>query len=126
MAEKRDANGVYVEVTEEEKKQEEEEERKGSDRETLPEVLNRIAHAILFPEPSNSGSLLRRIKTSVAENAPLLPEASRNSARDVLLWTRRGSPFRAILVISVSAFKTKIKFKIELFHFVDSDSVMGT
>lgn len=75
--------------------------RKGRVKESLPEIFNRIASAILFPEPGDNGSLLRRIKVSVADNAPLLPEASRNSATDVILWTRRGSPFRALFVISV-------------------------
>ncbi|RDX86802.1 hypothetical protein CR513_31814, partial [Mucuna pruriens] len=94
------ANGVYVEEEEEEEvvklKQ-----KNGRVKETLPEVLNRIASAILFPEPGDSGSILQRIKVSVADNAPLLPEASTNFARDVLLWTRRGTRFRALFVISV-------------------------
>ncbi|KAL1327392.1 hypothetical protein HN51_037452 [Arachis hypogaea] len=100
------ANGVYVEVTGEEESNNNKRERKGSESEsessiTLYQVLNRLAYAILFPEPSTSASLLKRIKISIAENAPLLPEASRKSARDLLLWTRQGSPFRAILVITV-------------------------
>ncbi|XP_027336260.1 uncharacterized protein LOC113850093 isoform X2 [Abrus precatorius] len=98
-AEKSNANGVYVE--EEEEEEEKLKQNKGTVKETLPEVLNRIASSILFPEPADAGSLLRRIKVSVADNAPLIPEASRNSASNVLLWTRRGSPFRALLVISV-------------------------
>ncbi|XP_045787016.1 uncharacterized protein LOC123882242 [Trifolium pratense] len=68
---------------------------------TLPQVLNRLVSAILFPEPANDNSLLHRIKISVADNTPLLPEASKNSANDVIIWTRRGSPLRALLVISV-------------------------
>ncbi|TKY47371.1 hypothetical protein E2542_SST29431 [Spatholobus suberectus] len=99
MAEKANGSGVYVE--EEDEEEVKLKQRKGRVKETLPEVLNRIASAILFPEPSEDGSLLRRIKVSVADNAPLLPEASRNSARDVILWTRRGTPFRALFVISV-------------------------
>ncbi|XP_061340348.1 uncharacterized protein LOC133286862 [Gastrolobium bilobum] len=95
MAEKVNGNGVEEEML---KKH-----TKGTETETLPEVVNRMASAILFPEPVNSGSLLRRIKASVADNAPLLPEASRNSAHHVLLWTRQGSPLRALLVISVGS-----------------------
>ncbi|KAL2333195.1 hypothetical protein Fmac_014408 [Flemingia macrophylla] len=98
MEEKANGNGVYAEEEEEELKSKH---RKGTLSETLPEVLNRIASAILFPEPADAGSLLRRIKVSVSDNAPLFPEASRNSANDVLLWTRRGTPFRALFVISV-------------------------
>ncbi|KAK7305661.1 hypothetical protein VNO77_43569 [Canavalia gladiata] len=94
------ANGVYVKE-EEEENEEKLKQSKRREKETLPDVLNRIASAILFPEPVDAGSLLRRIKVSVADNAPLLPEASRNTAKDVLLWTRRGTPFRALFVISV-------------------------
>jgi hypothetical protein len=68
---------------------------------TLPEVLNRLVSAILFPEPADDNSLLHRIKNSIADNVPLLPEASKNSANDVITWTRRGSSLRALLVISV-------------------------
>lgn len=100
MAENSNGNGVYVDDEEEEEEMKLKQ-KKQRVKETLPEVLNRIASAILFPEPADAGSLLRRIKVSVADNATLLPEASRNSARDVLIWTRRGTPFRALFVISV-------------------------
>ncbi|KAI4307688.1 hypothetical protein L6164_030848 [Bauhinia variegata] len=97
-------SGVYVEVTGEE----DGDYRKSNDRhwrgrETLYQVLNRLIAAILFPAPGESGPLLHRIKIAVSENVPLIPEASRNTGRDVLLWTRRGSPLRALLVISVGA-----------------------
>ncbi|EXB86780.1 hypothetical protein L484_007805 [Morus notabilis] len=74
------------------------------DDETLNGVVHRLISEILFPDASGDTAgapLLQRIKTSVAENGPLLPEASRNTASNVLLWTRRGSPLRALLVISV-------------------------
>ncbi|KAL2955689.1 hypothetical protein AAZX31_18G043100 [Glycine max] len=100
MAENSNGNGVYVDE-EEEEEEIKLKQKKQRLKETLPEVLNRIASAILFQEPADAGSLLRRIKVSVADNATLLPEASRNSARDVLIWTRRGTPFRALFVISV-------------------------
>ncbi|XP_020226416.1 uncharacterized protein LOC109807786 [Cajanus cajan] len=99
MAEKANGNSVYADEQDEEELKSNQ--RKGRVKETLPEVLNRIASAILFPEPAYAGSILRRIKVSVSDNAPLLPDASRNSARDVILWTRRGTPFRALFVISV-------------------------
>ncbi|MED6143278.1 hypothetical protein PIB30_004781 [Stylosanthes scabra] len=97
------ANGVYVEVTgEEEQYNYNKRGRKGNQSSmTLYQVLSRLAYAILFPEPSTSDSLLKRIKISLAQNVPLLPEASRKSAHDLLLWTRQGSPFRAIFVITV-------------------------
>ncbi|XP_068474001.1 uncharacterized protein [Phaseolus vulgaris] len=109
MAESSKANGngndIYVKEEKEEEEEEEEEEvklkqKKRTVNDSLPEVLNRIASAILFPEPGDDGSVIHRIKVSVTENAPLLPEASRNSARDVLLWSRGGTPLRALFVIS--------------------------
>ena len=74
--------------------------------ETLYGVLHRLISMIIFPDASSSAStpLLQRIKVSVSENGPLLGEATRNTSRTVLLWTRRGSPLRALLVISVRVF----------------------
>ncbi|KAL6228497.1 hypothetical protein ACLB2K_002446 [Fragaria x ananassa] len=69
---------------------------------TLFAVVNRLFGSILFPDPNNSAApLFHRIKTSIAQNGPLFPEASRNTGRSVLAWTRQGSPLRALLVISV-------------------------
>ncbi|XP_057431583.1 uncharacterized protein LOC130724383 [Lotus japonicus] len=111
MAESTDSNGVYVDHEQQEDQQKppppplQQRRRKHGlvTTETLPEVLNRLVTDILFPGPADDASLLRRIKASVAGNAPLLPEASRNSASHVIVWTRRGSPLRALLVISVGA-----------------------
>jgi hypothetical protein len=104
--------GVFVEVTEGD-----ETERLNGDRrdkgihrgrkeeeESLYGVFRRLISDIFFPDGEQRGraSLLHRIKASVAENGPLLREASGNTGRKVLLWTRRGSPLRALLVISVS------------------------
>ncbi|CAN6570064.1 unnamed protein product [Malus baccata var. baccata] len=72
--------------------------------ETLYGVFHRLIIEIFFPGSTSAGAaapLFHRIKTSLAKNVPLLREASRNSGRNVLLWTRRGSPLRALLVISV-------------------------
>ncbi|XVE72000.1 hypothetical protein DITRI_Ditri11bG0003200 [Diplodiscus trichospermus] len=71
--------------------------------ETLYGVLHRLISMIIFPDASTSAStpLLQRIRISVSENGPRLGEASRNTKRTVLLWTSRGSPLRALLVISV-------------------------
>ncbi|THU57805.1 hypothetical protein C4D60_Mb03t07420 [Musa balbisiana] len=46
-------------------------------------------------------SLPQRLRSSAAKAAPRLREASRISVRDLLLWTRRGGPLRALFVISV-------------------------
>ena len=77
----------------------------GGAEETLYSVFHRFLSAILFPDHgTDPAPLLHRIKTSVAHNVPLLREAAGNTARNVLIWTRRGSPLRALLVISVSLF----------------------
>ncbi|CAI9767050.1 unnamed protein product [Fraxinus pennsylvanica] len=71
---------------------------------TLYIVFNNLINAIFFRRPNSSyasAPLLHRIKGSVSENIPLLPDASRNTGRHVLSWARRGSPFRLLLVISV-------------------------
>ncbi|XP_075651139.1 uncharacterized protein LOC142621688 isoform X2 [Castanea sativa] len=74
----------------------------GGEEETLYSVFHRFISAILFPDHSTDPApLLHRIKTSVAHNAPRLREASGNTARNVYIWTRRGSHLRALLVISV-------------------------
>lgn len=81
--------------------------RAHKDETTLYVILRRLISSIFFPDNTTSAAstpLLHRIKASFAENAPLLPEASRNTATNVLQWTRRGSPLRALLVISVSTF----------------------
>lgn len=71
--------------------------------ETLHGVLHRLISMIIFPD-TLSTPLLQRIKISVSENAPRLGDASRNTTQSLLDWTRRGSPLRALLVISVSPF----------------------
>lgn len=74
------------------------------DDETLYGVIHRMITMILFPDPNSrvaSFSLLQRIKISLSENGSHLRDASRNTGRNVLLWTRRGSPIRALFVISV-------------------------
>ena len=72
---------------------------------TLYGVLRRVVAEIFFPDPGSgfgSGPLLRRIKGFLAENIPLLRDALKNTSRDLLLWTRRGTRLRALLVVSVS------------------------
>ncbi|XP_039145454.1 uncharacterized protein LOC120282681 [Dioscorea cayenensis subsp. rotundata] len=73
------------------------------DRETLYTLLRRFVSGVTSPDAAASPPppLFRRIRTSFLETAPKLPDASRNSAHDLLIWTRRGSPLRSLLVISV-------------------------
>ncbi|KAG6516045.1 uncharacterized protein LOC121971531 [Zingiber officinale] len=66
--------------------------------ETLYSVLRDFFAGVVSPPPP---ALLQRIKSSASESAPRLQEASRNSARNLCLWTRRGGPLRALFVISV-------------------------
>ncbi|KAF3444270.1 hypothetical protein FNV43_RR13960 [Rhamnella rubrinervis] len=98
MAEKPNG-GVYVEVAENDGASS----KPNRSDETLFCVLCRLISSIIAPDPSTLGDtrFLQRIKNSLAENVPLLRQASRNTARNVFLWTRRGSPLRALLVISV-------------------------
>ncbi|XP_042500416.1 uncharacterized protein LOC122078483 [Macadamia integrifolia] len=70
------------------------------EEETLYGVLRRF-FAVIFFTDRNSSSLLERTKASVSQNAPLLREGFKNTSRDLLLWSRRGSPLRALLVVSV-------------------------
>ncbi|XP_077230466.1 uncharacterized protein LOC143863626 [Tasmannia lanceolata] len=81
------------------------ENEKENEEETLYGVLYRLFSTIFFPDPNIDPPppprLMQRIKFSFHENGHSLREASRNSTRNLLLWTRRGSPFRALLVISV-------------------------
>ncbi|MBA0548215.1 hypothetical protein Golax_016151 [Gossypium laxum] len=71
----------------------------------LHEALRRLISTIIYPDGSSSSPapLLQRIKISVSENGPRLGEASRNTGRTVIRWTRSGSPLRALLVISVGS-----------------------
>lgn len=83
--------GVYVEA---------------GDKITLHGVLYALIATVLFPahtSPAAGESLLRRVKISFSHYVPLIPQASRNSGGHLIHWTRRGSPLRALLVISVSA-----------------------
>ncbi|XP_006659414.1 uncharacterized protein LOC102710043 [Oryza brachyantha] len=68
------------------------------EEDTLPGVLRSFVEGVCG---GGGEPLLRRIRAASCEAAPRLREASRNSARDLVEWTRRGSGLRAILVISV-------------------------
>ncbi|KAM7280629.1 hypothetical protein ACFE04_007763 [Oxalis oulophora] len=66
---------------------------------TLYAVIRRMLTEIFFPDSPKP--FLQRIKTSVGDHAPALRKASKTTANDILIWTRRGSAFRALFVISV-------------------------
>nr|GMC59742.1 Voltage-dependent L-type calcium channel subunit alpha-1F [Ipomoea batatas]GMC67599.1 Voltage-dependent L-type calcium channel subunit alpha-1F [Ipomoea batatas] len=68
---------------------------------TLSAALTRLISAVLFPGPDTPGTFQHRVKVALSEYAPLLCEASQNTARNIYAWTRRGSPFRALLLLSV-------------------------
>ncbi|KAK6912330.1 hypothetical protein RJ641_021931, partial [Dillenia turbinata] len=71
---------------------------------TLYALLRRFLESVFYPRPNSTYAsipLLRRLKQSALENAPLLREASANSGFILLRWTRRGSLLRALLVVSV-------------------------
>ncbi|XP_066352745.1 uncharacterized protein [Miscanthus floridulus] len=70
----------------------------GEEEDTLAGVLRSFVDGVWYPDDE---PLLRRLRAASFEAAPRLRGASRNSARDLLEWTRRGSGLRAILVISV-------------------------
>jgi hypothetical protein len=74
-----------------------------SGEDTLPGVLRSFVDGVWSPG-ADGDPLLRRLRTASCESAPRLREASKNSARDLLAWTKQGSGLRAILVISVSLF----------------------
>ncbi|KAJ8526272.1 hypothetical protein K7X08_028749 [Anisodus acutangulus] len=66
---------------------------------TLFDILNNFVSAIF--SNNNNGPLIERIKGSFNENVPLVHQASKNTAHNVYSWTRKGSPLRALLVVSV-------------------------
>ncbi|RRT80059.1 hypothetical protein B296_00012427 [Ensete ventricosum] len=70
---------------------------------TFYSVIRDFLAGIVLPPPEASPppAFLQRLKFSYSKASPCLREASRNSARDLLLWTRRGGSPRALLVIAV-------------------------
>ncbi|XP_050226334.1 uncharacterized protein LOC126676218 [Mercurialis annua] len=77
-------------------------EKTSTEEKTLYSVLHRMIAMILAPDDSSASTpVMQRIKTSLSENVPRLKDASRNTGREIMLWTRRGSSLRALLVIAV-------------------------
>ncbi|KFK25873.1 hypothetical protein AALP_AA8G173400 [Arabis alpina] len=73
------------------------------DLKSLYSLLCITIGSILFPDSKtgDASSLIQRIRNSVAENGPKLREASGRTGHEILLWTRKGSSLRALLVITV-------------------------
>lgn len=95
MAESESTNGVNVIRVDGAGKEEEEEEI------TLIGALSRLLAAI-FVAGDPSSTLLRRARTAIGDGAASVRIGCRNSSRELLRWTRRGSPLRPLLVVSVS------------------------
>ncbi|KAJ0243644.1 hypothetical protein HA466_0196710 [Hirschfeldia incana] len=70
------------------------------EEESLYSLVCIMIGSILF-QTGSSSPLLQRIRNTVSENGPKLREASRNTSREILQWTRQGSPLRALLVITI-------------------------
>ncbi|XP_016437606.1 uncharacterized protein LOC107763626 [Nicotiana tabacum] len=68
---------------------------------TLFDIFNRFVSAIFSSDNNNNDPLIQRIKVAISENVPLIHQASKNTAHNVYSWTRKGSPLRALLVVSV-------------------------
>ncbi|KAL4196070.1 hypothetical protein AMTRI_Chr04g244210 [Amborella trichopoda] len=73
------------------------------EEETLYRVLHHIMGQIIFPDPKSQAPLFRRIKRTLVENGPSLKEGTVNSYQKLLFWTKKGGPWRGLLVISVGA-----------------------
>ncbi|CAA7395677.1 unnamed protein product [Spirodela intermedia] len=72
--------------------------------ETVFDLLRRFGGGVFLADAAGQQPpppLAHRMRFAFAENVPRVQQACRNSGRRVLLWTRRGSPLRALLVISV-------------------------
>lgn len=83
------------------------EKEEDEDLKSLYSLICLTIGSILFPDSKTgdaSSSFLERMKNSVAENGPKLREASARTGHEILLWTRKGSSLRALLVITVSGF----------------------
>ncbi|KAJ3707580.1 hypothetical protein LUZ61_011285 [Rhynchospora tenuis] len=69
---------------------------------TLPSVFRSFFGGVVHPD-GEAQPLLKRVRDATSAHAPRIPEASRNSAKDVITWTRSGSTLRALFVISVGS-----------------------
>lgn len=80
-----------------------------SEGHTLPTVVRGFVDGVLSSDgPSPPPPFLRRVRVAATDAAPKLREASGNSARHLIAWTRQGSSLRALLVIAVSSHETNL------------------
>ncbi|XP_060184163.1 uncharacterized protein LOC132613891 [Lycium barbarum] len=68
---------------------------------TLFDIFNHFVSTIFSSDNNNNVGVIKRIQRAISENVPLVNQASKNTAHNVYTWTRKGSPLRALLVISV-------------------------
>ncbi|KAJ3694880.1 hypothetical protein LUZ60_000257 [Juncus effusus] len=73
-----------------------------SEGHTLPTVIRGFVDGVFY-SGGGGAPIYRRVKSATVEAAPKLREASRNSARDLMTWTRKGSSLRALLVITAGS-----------------------
>ncbi|KAF6168662.1 hypothetical protein GIB67_005274 [Kingdonia uniflora] len=71
------------------------------EEQSLYSVFSTIFTSIFFPDSESTTSLFQRIKTCFDDNGDSLREGFRRTTRNLLHWTKQGSPIRALLVISV-------------------------
>ncbi|KAF3332097.1 hypothetical protein FCM35_KLT03503 [Carex littledalei] len=69
---------------------------------TLPSVFRSFFDGVVYSDGA-SKPMIRRVRDATSAHVPRLRDASRNSARDLVAWTRSGSPLRALFVISVGS-----------------------
>ncbi|KAJ3677446.1 hypothetical protein LUZ60_003170 [Juncus effusus] len=70
---------------------------------SLPAVFRSFFDGVVYSHGGESQPLIRRVKDAASEHAPRLRDASRNSAANLIAWTRRGSALRHLFVISVGS-----------------------
>jgi hypothetical protein len=81
-----------------------------SEGRTLPTLVRRFVDGVISSDGSSPPPpFLRRVRAAANDTAPKLREASRNSARDLIAWTKQGSSLRALLVSTVS-YRKRILF----------------
>ncbi|KAJ4764066.1 voltage-dependent L-type calcium channel subunit [Rhynchospora pubera] len=75
-----------------------------SEGHTLPTVVRGFVDGVLSTDGAYPPRpFLRRVRIAATDAAPKLKDASKNSARDLVVWTRQGSSLRALLVITVGS-----------------------
>lgn len=100
-------------------------EEEGGKGVTLLDIFNRFVSAVFSSDNNKNGHLIQRIKGSISENAPLLHQASKNTAQNVYSWTRKGTPLRALLVLSVSSISVYFEVVMLKIQFLNVNLMWG-